>query len=172
MKGARERASETTRDGCPLSTSLLYGLLSLRNQGYGGAERCADGGDAGLLEDEARGQGILRAHPGRGGHTSEDFPVLRAREWCCPERSVCCSVSCVSCGLPAVAPPTHAYLHVGGVDPQLSTEGRGGSDGIQARQRPARSVFVFGGWLLPLCYLLDLKHSLPLLRSTVVLRNA
>ena len=59
-----------------------------------------------------------------------------------------------------------------GVDPQLSTEGRGGSDGIQARQRPARSVFVFGGWLLPLCYLLDLKHSLPLLRSTVVLRNA
>ena len=58
MKGARERASETTRGGCPSSTSRLYGLLSLRNQGYGGAERCADGGDARLLEDEARGQGI------------------------------------------------------------------------------------------------------------------
>ena len=79
VKGARERASETTRGGCPSSTSRVHGLRSLRYQGYGGTERCADGGDAGLPEDEARGQGILRAHPGRGGRHGSDFPVLRAR---------------------------------------------------------------------------------------------
>ena len=95
---------------------------------------------------------------------SGDFPVLRAREWCCPERSVCCCVSCVTCELPAIAPPTHAYLHVGGVDPQLSTEGRGGSDGTGA---PEAGAICFGFAVVgcyPYAIMLDLKHSLPLLR--------
>ena len=38
-----------------------------------------------------------------------------------------------------VAPPTHADRFRGGVDPQLSTEGRGGSDGACAPEAGARA---------------------------------
>ena len=51
-----------------------------------------------------------------------------------------------------VAPPTHADRFRGGVDPQLSTEGRGGGDGACAPEAGARVLSPSVGELLPLCH--------------------
>ena len=68
---------------------------------------------------------------------------------------------------------TVVFFGVGaGVDPQLSTEGRGGSDGYRrARGRRDLSLSSVVG-CYPYAILPDLKLSFPLLRSTVMRRKS